>query len=93
VKSPLISESEIVAMSASRQLSEDVIRHIASSREHTKHYAVKLNLTMNPKTPLALSLRFLPLLRVDDIRRIASSKNVPSALAAAARRIGMKPGG
>lgn len=93
VRSPLIGDSEIVAMSASKQICEDVIRYLANSREHTKHYAVKYNLATNPKCPLALSLRFLPLLRAEDVKKIAQSKNVPTAMSTAARRlVASRPG-
>lgn len=92
VQSPLITEHEIVAAASSRTVSEDVVRYIANSREHTKPYAVRLALTGNPKCPLALSLRFLPQLHSSDIKRIAASKGVPAALSTAARRLVVQRG-
>jgi hypothetical protein len=48
---------------------------------------VKLSLVQNPKCPVALSLRFLPLLQADDLKQLARSKNVPGAVSTAARRL------
>ncbi len=86
IKSPKLKETEVVAFAANRSLSHDVIRHIANKREWTKLYTVKLNLVMNPKTPLANAMTLLAFLSANDVRRVARSKNVPSALAQAARR-------
>ena len=64
-----------------------MIRYIANSREHTKDYAVKQALVNNPKCPLASSLRLLSFLRPDDLKSIARSRNIPGALAAAAKKL------
>jgi hypothetical protein len=87
IRSPRITDAEISRASANRTVCEDVIRYIANQRELTKHYQVKLNLVQNPKTPLGLSLRLLNLLNAEDIKDLARSKNVPSALSTAARRL------
>ena len=52
----------------------------------TKNYQVKLSLVQNPKCPVALSLKYLPLLNADDLKHVAKSKNVPGALSTGARR-------
>jgi hypothetical protein len=87
IRSPLITDTEIVRASGNRQLSEDVIRYIANQRDFTKMYQVKLNLTQNPKCPLGFSLRFLTSLHAEDVKALAKSKNIPSALAIAARKL------
>lgn len=87
IRSPLISDTEVVRAAGNRQVSEDVIRYIASQRDFTKMYQVKLNLTQNPKCPLGFSLRFLSSLHAEDVKALAKSKNVPSALAIAARKL------
>jgi hypothetical protein len=50
-------------------------------------YQVKLNLAQNPKCPLGFSLRFLTTLHAEDLKALSKSKNVPSALAVAARKL------
>lgn len=86
IKSPKIKESEVVAFSNNRSLSHDVIRYIANRREWVKLYTVKLNLVMNPKTPMSRSMTLLAFLNGNDVRKVARSKNIPSALAKAAKR-------
>jgi hypothetical protein len=87
VRSPAITDGEIVAAAANRAVSDDVIRFIANSREHTKDYAVKQALVNNPKCPLASSLRLLSFLRPDDLKAISRSRNIPGALATAAKKL------
>jgi hypothetical protein len=86
IKSPKVNENEVVAYAANRTLARDVIAYIARRREWTKLYSIQLNLVLNPKTPMALAMGFLGRLHAHDIKRVAFSKNIPSALATAARR-------
>lgn len=87
IRSPRITDAEIVKAAGNRSICEDVIRYIANQRDLTKGYPVKLSLVQNPKCPVALSLKFLPLLQADDLKQISRSKNVPGALSTAARRL------
>ncbi len=86
VKSPKVRETEVVAYAANRSLAHEIIRYIANRREWIKLYAVKLNLVMNPKTPMALAMTFLGHLHPHDVKKVSHSKNIPSALATAAKR-------
>jgi hypothetical protein len=87
VRSPAITDGEIVAAAGNRAVSDDVIRFIANNREHTKDYAVKQALVNNPKCPLASSLRLLNFLRPDDLKAVSRSRNIPGALATAAKKL------
>lgn len=86
IKSPRVKENEVVTYCANRSLSHDVVRYIATRRDWTKLYAVKLNLVLNPKTPMASAMTFLAHLHAHDVRKVAHSRNIPSALAVAAKR-------
>ncbi|MCX4239880.1 hypothetical protein [Paraliomyxa miuraensis] len=86
IKSPRVKENEVVAYCANRSLGHDVIRYIATRREWTKLYAVKINLVLNPKTPMAAAMSLLNHLHAHDVRKVAHSRNIPSALATAAKR-------
>ena len=86
IRSPKIRDNEAVNFSGNRALSADVITYIANRREWVKLYTVKLNLVMNPKTPLARSMTLLAYLNRGDVAKIARSKGIPSALATAAKR-------
>jgi hypothetical protein len=87
VRSPSITDGEIVAAAANRAVCDDVIRYIANSRVHVKNYAVKQSLVNNPKCPLGTSLRLLAFLRTDDLKSISRSKNIPGALSVAAKKL------
>ena len=84
VKSPSIQESEVVRISASRNVSEDVLRVIAQDREWTRSHQIKLNLTQNPRTPFAFAAKLIPHLREHELKSLARSKNVTGAVAQAA---------
>ncbi len=86
VKSPAMRENEAVIIAASRNVGEDVLREIARNREFTRNYQVKLNLSRNPRCPFTFSARIIPLLRDNDLRDLAKSKNVPSSVQQAARQ-------
>ena len=85
-KSPLMRDSDAITISASRSVSEEVLRIIARNRDLTRSYQVKLNLVINPRTPFTFASGYIPLLRDNDLRMLAKSKNVPSAVNQAARR-------
>jgi hypothetical protein len=87
IRSPHITDMEIQRFAGSTNVCDDVIRYIANSRDRSKDYAVKLALVTNPKCPLGSSLRFLAYLRPDDLRNISRSKNIPGALATAAKKL------
>jgi hypothetical protein len=84
--SPLINENEAARIASNRNVIDDVLRIIAQNRALTRNYQVKLNLVLNPRTPLSFSSRMLPHLRDNDLRAISKSKNVPSNIQAMARQ-------
>lgn len=86
IKSPGVSEQEVIKYANNRGLSEDVIRYISEKREWQKSYQVKLALVSNPKTPMAHTLRLLVHLRPNDLRQLMRSKNIPSQVSQAAKR-------
>jgi hypothetical protein len=93
IRSPRITDAEIVKTAGNRQVCEDVIRYIANQRDFVKQYSVRHSLVLNPKCPLAVSLKFLTTLHADDLKTLARSKNVPSALSTSARRLMTQRGG
>jgi len=92
VRSPRLTEQEVISATQSRSVCDDVIRIIANSKEMTRSYGVKLALVNNPKTPLATAMRLLTLLRQTDVRNVSKSRNISSALANQAKRLGSHHG-
>ena len=92
ITSPKISDSEVTGYAKSRALCDEVMRIIATNREWTKNYQIKLALAMNPKVPPRQAIGFLPYLRDKDLKAIMKSRDVPSNIAAQARRVLQKKG-
>lgn len=93
IQSPKMRENEAVQISASRSVSEDVLRAIARNREFTRSYQVKMNLVSNPRTPLTFAATMIAHLRDGDLRAIARSKNVTGAISRAAKQQLMRKSG
>ncbi len=87
IRSPKITDKEIIAIASSKAVHSEVIRYLANSRTYLKMAAIRRGLVLNPKCPLQQAIRLLPSLTHSDIKKISTSKSVPTALATSARRI------
>ena len=61
-------------------VSEEVLRIIGMNRAWIKNYGVVAALTRNPKTPLAVSMRFVQRLTERDLKMIALDRNLQEPL-------------
>jgi hypothetical protein len=80
VKSPGLSENEVTRITANRNTTEDILRIIASDRDWTRAYQIKLNLVMNPRTPFAFGSRMIAHLRESDLKKASNSRDVSGAI-------------
>jgi len=87
LSSPKLTDSEIEAFARMANVSEDVLRVIGLNRQWTKSYAVVLGLARNPKTPLAVSMSFVPRLNERDLKHLSLDRNVAEGLRLAARKL------
>jgi len=87
IRSPRITDGEVLAMANNRAIIDEVLRIIYSNREWIKNYSVKLALAKNPKTPLAISMRFLSTLQESDVRALARNKNVQAGIQLMAKKM------
>jgi hypothetical protein len=87
IRSPRITDGEVLMCAANKACQDDVMRVIYNNRDWTKQYPIKLALVKNPKTPLALSMRFLSSLRESDVKDLSRDRNVPSGIASYARKM------
>lgn len=85
-KSPGLQENEVARITAMRNISEDVLRIIASDKDWTKSYQIKLNLVANPRTPFAFASRLVPHLRENDLKNLARSRDVTGAIQTAVKQ-------
>lgn len=86
IRSPRMTDNEVAGLAKSRNLNDEVMRIIASNREWTKSYTVKLALVMNPKCPVNFSVKFMNFLQEKDLRHLVKSKDVPQVISTHARR-------
>lgn len=85
VKSPKITDSEVVAISNMRTVYDEIIRIISQTPEWTRHYSVQAALANNPKTPFPIALKFTRMLNTADLQKLSKNKNVPSQLSKIAK--------
>jgi hypothetical protein len=86
IQSPKITEGEVLAIANNRQIDDEVLKHIAMSREWLKNYQIRVALANNPKTPLADALKQVNYLRQRELEHLAKSRSVPRAMIIAAEQ-------
>jgi hypothetical protein len=87
IRSPRITDGEVLSCATNKAVNEEVLRIIYSSREFTKNYKIKMALLKNPKLPLSVGVKFLSTLRENDVKDLSRDKNVPSALQGMAKKM------
>lgn len=86
LSSPKLSGPEVEAIAKMANVSEDVLRTIASNRAWMKSYGTVLSLVKNPKTPVGMSLNLMSRLQDRDMAKLSVDRNVPEPLRIAARK-------
>ena len=74
--SPKVSDSEMEAFAAMKNIQETILRAIAANRKNMKNYGVIRTLANNPKTPIDVALPLMPHLLIKDLRSLTMNKNV-----------------
>ncbi len=87
MRNPRITEDEALQFAKNRNLDSEILLIIGKRKEWARNYQVRLALVTNPKTPLALALRFVHTLAERDVRALAKNRNIPSAVNGVARRM------
>ncbi|HWN41873.1 MAG TPA: hypothetical protein VNW71_06600 [Thermoanaerobaculia bacterium] len=82
-----LSDQEIEQTASSRSVQQEVLDAIARKREWIGRYPVMKALIQNPRTPLALALKYVPRLAVRDLRDMAKDRNIPDAVRSMALRL------
>jgi hypothetical protein len=80
LSSPKLTESEVEQFAKMANVSEEVLRIIGMNRAWIKNYGVIAALTRNPKTPLAVSMRFVQRLTERDLKMAALDRNLQEPL-------------
>lgn len=80
VKSGRLTDAEVLAHAGNRNLHDDVLREIATNREWTRKYPVKVALVNNPKCPPSVAVGMVPHLQARDLASLARNRNVSSVI-------------
>jgi hypothetical protein len=86
LSSPKLTDSEVENFARLANVSEEILRTIGMNRGWIKNYGVVAALTKNPKTPLAVALRFVQRLNDRDMKMIALDRNLQEPLKLAVRK-------
>lgn len=86
LKSPKLTDSEVEGFAQMRNLDSDLLRQMGQRKEFIKKYSVIHSLVKNPKTPVAISINLLKLLRATDLKNLERDKNIPELLRRQAKK-------
>ena len=87
VKSPKMTEQEILSIAANKFLDEEIVGYVAGQRKWVKNYQVIHRLVCNPKCPSRYAVSFIKLLKPFDLTRLARDKTVPQSVARLASQV------
>jgi hypothetical protein len=86
LQNPRISDDEIIALGRNRNADTELLRMVGEDREWSQNPQIRSALVTNPKTPVTVALKFIKFLPERELRQLAKSKNITSAVATAAKR-------
>jgi hypothetical protein len=90
IRSPRITEGEVLSQAMNKIAHDDVLRCIYANREWLRKYAIKLALVKNPKVPQGVSMRLLGQLHESDVKQLSKDKNVAGSVQMMAKKQIMK---
>lgn len=77
---PRLTEGHVLAMIRNKNVTVNVLRDIGSSRRWPKSYDVKHALTVHPRAPRHIALRFVKFLYLAHLTRLLDDHQVPPGL-------------
>ncbi|MDI6754329.1 MAG: hypothetical protein QME78_08035 [Thermodesulfobacteriota bacterium] len=90
LRSPKLTENDVLNYAQQRNLPEDVFAYIGKNKRWSKNYLIKLALVNNPKTPFPIAIKFLDYLHDKDLKDLSRSKNISSVISRSAKRVLLK---
>jgi len=75
--SPKLTDAEVEAFAAMRNVSPEVLRTVGGRRNWVKRYSVSHELVKNPLTPVEISMKLISRLNARDLKRLTRDRNVP----------------
>jgi hypothetical protein len=87
LKSPFLTDVELEAFAAMRNVDEEVYRRMAAKPDWVRKYGVVLALIRNPKVPPEVGMSLVKFLRMRDLRATMNDRNLPEAVRVTARKL------
>ncbi len=87
IRSPRLTDGEVLTQAQNKIANEEVLRIICNNREWVRQYPIKLALIKNPKVPAQLSMRMLNTLHEADVKNLARDKNISGAIQMMAKKM------
>ncbi len=84
---PRLTEDEVLMLVRNRQTDREVLEIVWRNDEWMNNYQIKLGMVKHPKVPVQVSMKYIGSLMMRDLRQMAKSKNIPTAINSAAKRI------
>lgn len=87
LSNPRLNDAEILLISKSKVVSDEILRAISDNRKWVKMYPVKFSLVNNPKTPPQVAMNLMKQLRDYDLKTVSRTKNLPGIITTTAKRV------
>ncbi len=88
VASSRITDGEILAIAMMRDVSDKILRYIATNRKYRQNQQIVVALVNNPRTPVGVTLGLgLSQLSDRELTDLSKNRNVPGAVSRAAKQI------
>jgi hypothetical protein len=87
IRSPRITDGEVLLSAGNKAANDEVLRVIYGNREWTKNLKIKLALVKNPKVPLTVVMKFLNSLRENELKDLSRDRNVPQGVQSFAKKM------
>ena len=87
LRNPRLTDMEVILISQSKVVDEEILRKVSETRRWVRHYQVKNSLINNPKTPAHISMNLLRHLRERDLKALASNRNIPGVVIKASKNM------
>lgn len=80
LQSPKLTDSDVEGFATMKNVAEEVLRIIGTSRQFMKNYIVVRSLVNNPRTPIDVALPLLNRLTEQDLKFLTLNRNVPETV-------------
>lgn len=87
LKSPFLTDVELEAFAAMRNVDEEVYRRMAAKSDWVRKYGVVLALIRNPKVPPEVGMSLVKFLRLRDLKAVMNDRNLPEPVRIVARKL------